>query len=161
MQSNGFSVGIGDAWVLPSIQDTIDCQIETQLDKAHSVASEYQNGALVQEGNYSIEQTKENRIVSVLAKARDSAGKTTVQMSSIDNNVRQMCVCGQQIVEGKRIPYGFKDRTLPHFAKFDDSPMARGFVRNSFVRGVTPSGFFFHACVASCSTNHLTHTNKG
>ncbi|KAJ3005406.1 UNVERIFIED_CONTAM: DNA-directed RNA polymerase II subunit rpb1 [Siphonaria sp. JEL0065] len=135
MQSNGFSVGIGDAWVLPSTQDTVDSQIERQLEKAHSVVPEYQTA--------------------------HSAGKTTVQMSSIDNNVRQMveagskgsilnicqisaCV-GQQIVEGKRIPFGFKYRTLPHFVKFDDSPMARGFVRNSFVRGVTPSEFFFHA----------------
>ena len=32
---------------------------------------------------------------------------------------------GQQNVDGKRIPYGFEDRTLPHFTKYDDSPAAR------------------------------------
>lgn len=89
---------------------------------------------------------------------------------------------GQQNVEGKRIPYGFRDRTLPHFCKFDlgassaaviwliarwlarsrtraalhihlarppsharsPGPAARGFVENSYLKGLTPSEFFFH-----------------
>ena len=46
-----------------------------------------------------------------------------------DLNIAQMISClGQQNVDGKRIPYGFEDRTLPHFNKYDDSPEARGFV---------------------------------
>jgi DNA-directed RNA polymerase II subunit RPB1 len=52
---------------------------------------------------------------------------------------------GQQIVEGKRIPYGFKFRTLPHFTKDDYSPESRGFVENSYLRGLTPQEFYFHA----------------
>lgn len=33
-------------------------------------------------------------------------------------NISQILACvGQQNVEGQRIPYGFKRRTLPHFAK--------------------------------------------
>ncbi|KAJ6682287.1 DNA-DIRECTED RNA polymerase [Salix koriyanagi] len=54
------------------------------------------------------------------------------------------CV-GQQNVEGKRIPYGFIDRTLPHFTKDDYGPESRGFVENSYLRGLTPQEFFFHA----------------
>ena len=46
-------------------------------------------------------------------------------------NIAQMISClGQQNVDGKRIPYGFEDRTLPHYTKFDDSPAARGFVES-------------------------------
>ena len=45
----------------------------------------------------------------------------------------------------KRIPYGFENRTLPHFTKFDDSPSARGFVESSFISGLTPEELFFHA----------------
>tara|TARA_B100001059_G_C17836687_1_gene588644 strand:- start:5055 stop:7313 length:2259 start_codon:yes stop_codon:yes gene_type:complete len=52
---------------------------------------------------------------------------------------------GQQNVDGKRIPYGFSNRTLPHFTKFDDSPAARGFVENSFIKGLEPTELFFHA----------------
>ena len=35
-------------------------------------------------------------------------------------NISQMMACvGQQNVEGKRIPFGFAQRTLPHFTKDD------------------------------------------
>jgi DNA-directed RNA polymerase beta' subunit len=57
-----------------------------------------------------------------------------------------MIAClGQQLIDGKRIPYGFENRTLPHFTKYDDSPGARGFVENSFISGLTPEELFFHA----------------
>lgn len=54
------------------------------------------------------------------------------------------CV-GQQNVEGKRIPYGFDERTLPHFLRNDLGPESRGFVENSYLRGLTPQELFFHA----------------
>jgi len=61
-------------------------------------------------------------------------------------NVSQMIAClGQQNVDGKRIPYGFEDRTLPHYTKYDDGPESRGFVENSFMTGLTPQQFFFHS----------------
>ena len=63
-----------------------------------------------------------------------------------DINMGQMIACvGQQAVDGKRIPYGFTDRTLPHFHKFDDGVSARGFVESSFMKGLTPTEFYFHA----------------
>jgi DNA-directed RNA polymerase beta' subunit len=49
-----------------------------------------------------------------------------------------MACVGQQNVEGKRIPFGFVDRTLPHFVKDDYGPESRGFVENSYLRGLTP-----------------------
>jgi len=61
-------------------------------------------------------------------------------------NIAQMVAClGQQNVDGKRIPYGFNRRTLPHYTKDDDSAEARGFVENSFISGQTPQEYFFHA----------------
>lgn len=48
-------------------------------------------------------------------------------------------------MEGRRIPFGFRHRTLPHFTKDDFSPEARGFVENSYLHGLTPQEFFFHA----------------
>ena len=61
-------------------------------------------------------------------------------------NVAQMMAClGQTAIEGKRVPYGFTDRTLPHYKKYDDSAEARGFIESSFIRGLTPQEFFFHA----------------
>ena len=63
-----------------------------------------------------------------------------------DLNIAQMVSClGQQNVDGKRIPYGFENRTLPHYSKFDDSPGARGFIESSFISGLSPTELFFHA----------------
>jgi DNA-directed RNA polymerase II subunit RPB1 len=94
-----------------------------------------------------------------LNKARDTSGQYAQKVLKEDNNVKQMVVAGskgsyinisqmsvcvgQQSVEGKRIPFGFKHRTLPHFGKDDFSPESRGFVGNSYLRGLTPQEFFF------------------
>jgi DNA-directed RNA polymerase II subunit RPB1 len=61
-------------------------------------------------------------------------------------NISQMMACvGQQNVEGKRIPFGFVGRTLPHFAKDDYGPESRGFVENSYLRGLSPQvGWLAH-----------------
>ena len=77
-------------------------------------------------------------------------------------NIAQMIACvGQQIVNGKRIPNGFHNRTLPHFEVggmhtnictqeatyimlLAKSPAAKGFVSNSFFTGLTATEFFFH-----------------
>ncbi|KAJ7447345.1 RNA polymerase II largest subunit [Mycena galericulata] len=85
--------------------------------------------------------------------ARDDSGQYAQKNLKEDNNVKQMVVAGSkgsfinisQIAEGRRIPFGFRHRTLPHFTKDDFSPEARGFAGNSYLRGLTPQEFFFHA----------------
>ena len=103
----------------------------------------------------------ETRVNNILNKATEQAGKIGRNSLSKSNrflmivnsgskgspiNISQMLSClGQQSVEGKRVPYGFEHRTLPHFSKYDDSPSARGFIENSFIGGLTPYEMFFHA----------------
>ncbi len=60
-------------------------------------------------------------------------------------NISQMIACvGQQALNGKRVPNGFEDRSLPHFKRHSKIPAAKGFVSNSFYSGLTPTEFFFH-----------------
>ena len=103
----------------------------------------------------------ESRVIGSLNKATEEAGKTGLGSLAIENrliamvkagskgstiNIAQMMACvGQQAPEGRRIPYGFSDRTLPHYKKYDDGAEARGFVQSSFIKGLTPQEFFFHA----------------
>ena len=78
----------------------------------------------------------------------DNRMLTMIKAGSKGNtiNLVQMVGClGQQSVEGRRINFGFENRTLPHFTKYDDGPESRGFVESSFVKGLTPQEFFFHA----------------
>lgn len=45
-------------------------------------------------------------------------------------NISQVIACvGQQNVEGKRIPFGFRHRTLPHFTKDDYGPESKGWAK--------------------------------
>ena len=77
-----------------------------------------------------------NRIVQMV----DSGSKGS------DQNITQMVgTLAQQLIEGKRVQYTLQDRTLPHFARYDDGVESRGFVEHSFVDGLMPGEFFFHA----------------
>jgi DNA-directed RNA polymerase II subunit RPB1 len=105
--------------------------------------------------------TQEQPAFETLNKAISSAGKTGLKSliaanrmvnmvrcgsKGSDLNIAQMiALLGQQSIEGKRIAYGFQDRTLPHFKRYDDGAEARGFVESSFIQGLTPQEFFFHA----------------
>lgn len=76
---------------------------------------------------------------------RRTPGTLGDYLSSPPCSPQVIAVVGQQNVEGKRIPFGFKHRTLPHFIKDDYGPESRGFVENSYLAGLTPTEFFFHA----------------
>ena len=158
---HSFSVGIGDtiadAKTMRSINDTISqakADVKKLIMQAQRKELEAQPGRTMQE-------SFESKVNQVLNKARDEAGNSAQGSLPDTNNVlrmvtagskgsfiniSQMIACvGQQNVEGKRIPFGFVDRSLPHFTKDDFGPESRGFVANSYLRGLTPQEFFFHA----------------
>lgn len=62
-------------------------------------------------------------------------------------NISQMVAAlGQQNTGGERIPCGYGGtRALPHFHKGNDGPAARGFVAHSFMAGLEPHEYYFHA----------------
>ncbi|KAL1914514.1 DNA-directed RNA polymerase II subunit RPB1 [Calcarisporiella thermophila] len=158
---NGFSIGIGDAIADASTMETISNIISSAKARVNEIIVAAQQDKLECEPGMTIRETFENKVNKQLNQARDEAGKKAQQNLKDDNNVKQMVVAGskgsfinisqisacvgQQNVEGKRIPFGFKQRTLPHFAKDDHSAESRGFVENSYLRGLTPQEFFFHA----------------
>ncbi|GJP85732.1 hypothetical protein CLOP_g15835 [Closterium sp. NIES-67] len=157
----GFSIGIGDTIADASTMETINETIAKAKDEVKELIRKWQDRELEQQPGRTLRESFENRVNQVLNKARDDAGRAAQSSLSEMNNVKamvtagskgsfinisQMIACvGQQNVEGKRIPYGFVDRTLPHFTKDDYGPESRGFVENSYLRGLTPQEFFFHA----------------
>jgi DNA-directed RNA polymerase II subunit RPB1 len=158
---NGFSIGIGDTIpdkkTIEKIEDAINIQKKEVQDLTRlATANELESLP-----GMNVRETFESQVSKALNTARDKAGTRTqeslkdannaVTMASSGSkgstiNISQMtALVGQQSVEGKRIPFGFKYRTLPHFTKDDYSPESRGFVENSYLRGLTPTEFFFHA----------------
>jgi DNA-directed RNA polymerase II subunit RPB1 len=158
---NGFSVGIGDTIADRTTMTGINERLVQAKQAVQSFISEAEANLMKPKPGMTIRETLESAVSGELNKARDWAGKTAQDNLKADNNVKQMVVSGskgsfinisqmsgcvgQQIVEGKRIPFGFRHRTLPHFSKDDYGPESRGFVENSYLRGLTPQEFFFHA----------------
>ena len=61
------------------------------------------------------------------------------------NLCQMMCLVGQQIIDGKRVPLCFHERTLPHYPRYENGIESRGFITSSFLDGLRPQEFFFHA----------------
>ncbi|CAO2828701.1 unnamed protein product [Amaranthus hypochondriacus] len=158
---NGFSIGIGDTIADAATMETINETISKAKNEVKNLIRAAQEKQLDPEPGRTMMESFENRVNQVLNKARDDAGSSAERSLSESNNLKamvtagskgsfinisQMTACvGQQNVEGKRIPFGFVGRTLPHFTKDNYGPESRGFVENSYLRGLTPQEFFFHA----------------
>ncbi|KAF9941472.1 DNA-directed RNA polymerase II subunit rpb1 [Modicella reniformis] len=158
---HGFSIGIGDTVADRSTVMTITSIINNATTNVSDLITQAQQDKLECKPGMTLRETFESNVNRALNTARDDAGKMAQMNLREDNNVKQMVISGskgsfinvsqmtacvgQQNVEGKRIPFGFKYRTLPHFTKDDHSPESRGFVENSYLRGLTPQEFFFHA----------------
>ncbi|ADV22759.1 DNA-directed RNA polymerase II subunit RPB1 [Cryptococcus gattii Ru294] len=157
----GFSVGIGDTIVDKATMAGITNRMVEAKEAVQKLVQEAEANRMKPKPGMTIRETLEASIAAELNKARDWTGKTTQDNLKADNNVKQMVVSGakgsfinisqmsgvvgQQFVEGKRIAFGFRHRSLPHFSKDDYGPESRGFVENSYLRGLTPQEFWFHA----------------
>ncbi|KAK2079991.1 hypothetical protein QBZ16_002386 [Prototheca wickerhamii] len=146
---HGFSIGIGDLIADDRTMGIINAIMNRAKDDVKRLIGKVQSNDLEQQPGRSIMESFENQVNQVLNKARDDAGNraqgslhdsnNVVRMVTAGSkgsfiNISQMIACvGQQNVEGKRIPFGFAQRTLPHFTKDDFGPESRGFE------------FFFHA----------------
>ena len=161
MKTSGFSVGISDLISDKKTNDEIIDVITKKKTEVKNLIDQTQIGIFENNTGKTNEEEFETQVNNILNQATSESGKiglkslgsnnrfvTMVKAGSkgSDLNISFMISClGQQNVDGKRIPYGFDNRTLPHFTKFDDSPGARGFVESSYINGLSPQELFFHA----------------
>lgn len=157
----GHSIGIGDTIADPQTYLEIQKAIKKAKEDVIEVIQKAHNMELEPTPGNTLRQTFENQVNRILNDARDKTGGSAKKSLTEYNNLKAMVVSGskgsninisqviacvgQQNVEGKRIPFGFRKRTLPHFIKDDYGPESRGFVENSYLAGLTPSEFYFHA----------------
>ena len=161
MKSSAYSVGISDLIANRTTSDAIVEKITNKKQDVLDLLHQTQLGVFSNKTGKTNHEELESQVNGILNEAAAESGKIGRKNLEKDNrfvimvnagskgsdlNISQMISClGQQNVDGKRIPYGFDNRTLPHFKKYDDSPGARGFVENSFIGGLTPEELFFHA----------------
>jgi DNA-directed RNA polymerase beta' subunit len=161
LQNSGFSVGLSDLIADTETLNTIAGESTELKKKIESLQLQVHMGLFDNTSGRTNQEEFEGKIFQTLDKAIAAAGKTGLRSLVANNRMVNMVKCGskgsdlniaqmiallgQQSIEGKRIAYGFQDRTLPHFKRYDDGADARGFIESSFVKGLNPAEFFFHA----------------
>ncbi|CAG9789529.1 unnamed protein product [Diatraea saccharalis] len=160
MMNRGFSFGIIDVTPGRRLIEAKNKLLQTGYSKCDGYILEMEKGTLQCQPGCSMEETLEAVMLSELSSIRELAAKACFRELHPTNaplimaqsgskgsniNISQMIACvGQQALNGKRVPNGFEDRSLPHFERHSKIPEARGFVENSFYSGLTPTEFFFH-----------------
>jgi DNA-directed RNA polymerase beta' subunit/intein/homing endonuclease len=161
LMNSGFSVGISDLIADEATNEEIRAAMHKLTSSIENQILQLHTGLFENSSGRSNQEEFETKVMATLSKAVNEAGKIGLKSLAANNrmtnmvkagskgsdtNVSQMvAVLGQQGIEGKRVPNGFQHRTLPHFKRFDDSARARGFIASSFIKGLQPDEFFFHA----------------
>ena len=153
----GFSVGLEDCLITsPESVIKIQYKISRCYVEANAIDASTQDPII-----------REIRITAALSKAKDVGMKIAKDSMSSDNNllstvhsgskgdffnIAQLTgLLGQQNLIGQRVSptLNHGKRTLPHypFGKLDKEVEyeSRGFVRHSFIEGLNPQEYFFHA----------------
>jgi len=157
----GFSVGTADLIANLETQQFVADKLNEGRTAVSKILSDVHGGIFAKISSSSDGEELEDRISSALKDVAAKINEAVVKSLPKDNAIVQMvdsgskggpqnitqmvALLGQQLIEGKRVQYTLQDRTLPHFARYDDGVESRGFVQNSFMNGLLPAEFFFHA----------------
>ncbi|CAH2007686.1 unnamed protein product [Acanthoscelides obtectus] len=160
LMNSGFSIGIGDVTPGENLIRRKNKLLSAGYAQCQAYIKEMNEGKLATQPGCTIEESLEAVILKELSVIREHAGQACVAELHPTNsplimalsgskgsfiNISQMIACvGQQALNGKRVPNGFENRSLPHFDHYSKTPEAKGFVENSFYSGMTPTEFFFH-----------------
>ena len=161
LSRTGFTLSVGDLDVPETVKIKTQKIIEGAEVKTQKIIESYYNNSLELLPGKTAEETRELNILKVLNETRTDIGSAAKEGFPKDNlankmissgasgsmlNITQIaCSVGQQVLNGRRIDFGYTERTLPFFKKGDLSPKAGGFIYSSFMKGLRPDEFFFGA----------------
>lgn len=157
----GFSVGPSDLTMNKETEEAVKEIFVKGRQEVSDLLSSVHAGQFLNTSGRPDGEELENKIMNSLKSIASKVGTESLSKLPANNRMVQMVKSGskgsdlniqqmigllaQQNVAGKRVQYSLQDRTLPHFTKFDDGLESRGFVENSFISGIRPAEFFFHA----------------
>jgi DNA-directed RNA polymerase II subunit RPB1 len=171
MEKNSFSIGVDDTLLDENTRHKINEILDNGIIESNQIVKAAQQGVYKKElpENIRVDSLGIDiaRCTSQSKEGNDSTKKennVTKQIKNVINprngfyiavdagskgdftgNILQiMGSVGQQTIWGVRIENGFTNRTLPYFHRNDIGSVAKGFVKNSYVNGLSPTEFFFH-----------------
>jgi len=161
LSRTGFTISVNDLDVSAHVKETTGKIISNAEKKTQEIIESFYSNSLEVLPGKSLEETREIKILQVLNEVRTQIGKIVKEEFPKDNPVNKMitsgaggnmlnitqiaCSVGQQALGGRRIDFGYTNRTLSLFKRGDLSPRAKGFIYSSFMKGLRPDEFFFGA----------------
>lgn len=155
----GSTIGFGDCYVEKEMEVKIDNFVQTKINEMNVYITEMENDT-----NDVSPETIENKIKGdlqiinsetegILKKYLNDDNNLYKFMSSgskgkISNLSQMMGSLGQIVLDGVRFKRSVNNRSLVCFHEYDDTPDARGFIRNNFFKGLNGIEFFYHSATA-------------
>jgi DNA-directed RNA polymerase II subunit RPB1 len=143
----GFSIGIGDMRI--SKQTATKVQDECANVDGDVVALRKEHGIFAEPKiNRMLNQTRDSMgLIAQNAMLKTNSLGLMVKSGSKGSmvNILQIMACvGQQNCSGKRMQATLNGRSLPMFRATDISARAKGFVKHSYIDGLTPDEYWHH-----------------
>jgi len=144
--TQGFSIGIGDMRISDSTAKRVRQECATIDTDVARLYKEHENPeALI---NQTLNQTRDSMgLIAQNDMSKDNCLGLMVKSGSKGSmvNIMQITACvGQQNCSGKRMQATLKGRTLPMFRPGDMSARSKGFVKHSYIDGLTPDEYWHH-----------------
>ena len=160
LTKRGFSIGLEDLEIPDEATQEIQDIIQNSVDDAKELIEEYEEGKMEAITGKTLEETREIQITKELNNAFTEIGDLVADnvdekssayimadsgaRGSLQNVTTMAGMLGQNSVRSQRIQRGYKNRTLSHFKKGEQSPKAKGFVSSSILGGLDAQEIFFH-----------------
>jgi DNA-directed RNA polymerase II subunit RPB1 len=144
---HGFSIGIGDMRISDDTARDIRHECSSVDNEIQDLRTRHGKDAEMHI-NRMLNQTRDS--MGLLAQnamdAQNSLGMMVKSGSkgSMVNILQIMACVGQQNCSGKRMQATLNGRTLPMFRRTDDSARAKGFVKHSYIDGLSPDEYWHH-----------------
>lgn len=145
----GFSVGMKDFIISQENERGVKTAIEkAYLEVDNIIASN--DTPDIKEFNINSALNNRGQSLAINGLCPNNRLETMIRSGSKGNQMNIIQITGhlgQNNVEGARIVKELDDRTrtLPCFERGDEHPRTRGFIESCFLRGLSPSEFWFHA----------------
>ena len=156
----GFTIGLSAIELGDDIKVKIEELITEAKKNVDQLIMEFEAGKMLAYPGRDLHETLELKILQILNKIRNDVGNLVSKNTSSDNAILLMNkagkgkiinlammggIVGQQELRGMRIKDGYNQRTLTIFRKGELSPESRGFIKSSYIKGLSPSEFYFAA----------------
>ena len=161
LTDRGITISLEDLNLNESVINVSKEVIEKAEKKTNELIELYNKKELEIIPGKTKEESREIKILQVLNEVRTKIGEIVKKEFPETNPVNHMivsggggnilnitqiaCCIGQQALWGKRIDLGYTQRTLSFFKRKELSPISKGFINSSFMKGLRPDEFFFGA----------------